>query len=241
MADEIRNYGTVTGTGEVVNRSPTAAPVPKVYAATAGGGIGGAIAVLVLGFLQRHGVDLSTEEIGAVTLLVVALVGGLSAAFAFLMGYVTPPKGWSGGSSDPVPTRTTGSGAILLALFLAAAPLVACSQGGGFQVPGTGIAVSEPVDTPRKGYVVADYAYQAALRQADEMAQAGTFDAAGRQKLREIVTQTSAAMDSAATAVKTGSGDQQAAVQAAQAALNQLIAYLQQQEAARGVKSSPRP
>lgn len=239
MGEDIQNYGTVTGAGEVVNRSPTAAPTPKVQAATIGGGIGGALSILVLGYLRRHGYDLSGEESDALTVIINLLATVVPAGLGALIGgYITPPKGFGGGSSAAVPTRTTGG--VLLALFLAAAPLVACTSGGGFSVPGTGIQVDQPVDTPRKGYVVADYAYQAALKQADEMAQAGAFDRAGRQRLREIVTQTRAAMDSAARAVETGTGDQQAAVVAAQAALNQLIAYLQQQEAANGQRS-PRP
>lgn len=67
------------------NKSPSAAPVPKVLAATAGSGFGGAVGAIVVWGLQQAGLSIP-PEIG------IAISTVCSAAVAFAAGYFTPPK-----------------------------------------------------------------------------------------------------------------------------------------------------
>lgn len=67
------------------NKSPSAAPVPKVLASTAGTGVGGAIGAVIVWGLQQTGLTVP-PEIG------IALSTLCAAAVAFLAGYFTPPK-----------------------------------------------------------------------------------------------------------------------------------------------------
>lgn len=61
------------------------APVPKVWAATAGSGFGGAIGAVVVWALGQAGVSVP-PEIG------IAISTICSAIVAFVAGYLTPPK-----------------------------------------------------------------------------------------------------------------------------------------------------
>jgi hypothetical protein len=67
------------------NTSPSAAPVPKVWAATAGSGFGGALGAIAVWVLQQAGVVVP-PEIG------IAVSTALSAAIAFVAGYLAPPR-----------------------------------------------------------------------------------------------------------------------------------------------------
>jgi hypothetical protein len=61
------------------NRSPSAAPVPKV---AVGGAVGAAVAVLVWILKQYGGIELPAEVAAALTVI-----------FSFAAGYLTPPGG----------------------------------------------------------------------------------------------------------------------------------------------------
>lgn len=67
------------------NKSPSAAPVPKVWAATSGSAFGGAVGAVVVWGLGQAGLAVPTE-IG------IAISTICSALIAFLAGYFTPPK-----------------------------------------------------------------------------------------------------------------------------------------------------
>lgn len=63
----------------------SAAPVPKVWAATAGSGFGGALGAIVVWGLGSAGVDVP-GEIG------IAISTVCSVIVTFIAGYLTPPK-----------------------------------------------------------------------------------------------------------------------------------------------------
>lgn len=67
------------------NKSPSAAPVPKVLSATAGSGFGGAVGAVVVWGLQQAGLSVP-PEIGIAISTICAIV------VTFLAGYYTPPK-----------------------------------------------------------------------------------------------------------------------------------------------------
>lgn len=71
---------------EAPNRSPSAAPQPKVIAGTAGAGLGSAIG-LVLPWLVKvaFGVEMPPE-------VAVGFAGILSVIGTFAAGYLTPPR-----------------------------------------------------------------------------------------------------------------------------------------------------
>jgi tetrahydromethanopterin S-methyltransferase subunit D len=62
------------------------APVPKVWASSAGAGLGGAGGAVVVWALQSAGVDVP-PEIG------IAISTFISIIASFAAGYLTPPKG----------------------------------------------------------------------------------------------------------------------------------------------------
>jgi hypothetical protein len=67
------------------NTSPSAAPVPKVWAATAGSGFGGALGAVLVWGLHQAGVTIP-GEIG------IALSAICSTIIAFVAGYLAPPR-----------------------------------------------------------------------------------------------------------------------------------------------------
>jgi len=67
------------------NESTSAAPVPKVWAATAGSGFGGAVGAVVVWGLQQTGLVIP-PEIG------IAISTVCSVLIAFVAGYLTPPR-----------------------------------------------------------------------------------------------------------------------------------------------------
>lgn len=69
-----------------MNNTPSAAPVPKVWAATAGSGFGGALGAIVVYSLGVAGLDVP-PEIG------IAVATACSVIVTFIAGYLTPPKG----------------------------------------------------------------------------------------------------------------------------------------------------
>lgn len=70
---------------EVPNRSPSAAPTPKVLAQAGGAGVGGAIGAVVVWALAQAGVD-APPEIG------IAISTICSVVIGFAAGYFTPPR-----------------------------------------------------------------------------------------------------------------------------------------------------
>lgn len=68
------------------SRSPSAAPVPKVWASSAGAGLGGAGGAVVVWALQSAGVDVPVEA-------AVAISTFISIIASFVGGYLTPPRG----------------------------------------------------------------------------------------------------------------------------------------------------
>lgn len=69
-----------------MDKSPSAAPVPKVLSATAGSGFGGAVGAIIVWGLQQAGYNVPSE-IG----IAIATVCGI--VVTFLAGYFTPPGG----------------------------------------------------------------------------------------------------------------------------------------------------
>lgn len=68
-----------------INESPSAAPAPKVWAGTAGTGLGGAIGVVVVWAMQSAGLEVTQEVAIAVATICSIVVG-------FTAGYLTPPR-----------------------------------------------------------------------------------------------------------------------------------------------------
>lgn len=66
-------------------RMASKAPVRKVVAATSGGGVGAAVAEILIYLAESTGTDLPPRIETAITVVVVAL-------FVFGAGYVTPPS-----------------------------------------------------------------------------------------------------------------------------------------------------
>jgi hypothetical protein len=81
----ITDYGG--GNFEAVNRAPSRAPVAKVTASTVSTGVGGSIAIVIVGILKRSGYEISLEELGALVTL-------FGCASSFIGGYMTPPNGF---------------------------------------------------------------------------------------------------------------------------------------------------
>jgi hypothetical protein len=81
------DYGTTQDDTGALNRTASLTPVPKVVVSTLSTGVGGAIAIVILGLLRRAGLELNAEEIGAVITLV-------SCACSFVGGYMTPAEGF---------------------------------------------------------------------------------------------------------------------------------------------------
>ena len=67
------------------NESPSAAPVPKVWAQAAGGGLGGAVGAVIVWGLQQAGADVPAEIGIAISTICSVLIG-------FAAGYFTPPR-----------------------------------------------------------------------------------------------------------------------------------------------------
>lgn len=67
------------------NESPTAAPVPKVWASSAGAGLGGAIGAVVVWGMEQAGLNV-TPEVGISISTICSIVAGFAA------GYLTPPR-----------------------------------------------------------------------------------------------------------------------------------------------------
>lgn len=61
------------------NKSPSAAPVPKV---AVGGAVGAVVAIVVWALKQYGGIELPAEIAAALTVI-----------FSFMAGYMTPPGG----------------------------------------------------------------------------------------------------------------------------------------------------
>jgi cobalamin synthase len=75
-------------------QSPTAKPVRKVIAASAGSGVGGAIAIIVVWLIATFAhADIPDYVTAALTIL-------FGAGAAFIAGYATPPHA----SETPVPS-----------------------------------------------------------------------------------------------------------------------------------------
>lgn len=70
---------------EAPNRSPSAAPQPKVMASAGGAGLGGAIAALIVWGLQAAGIAVPVEAAMAISTISGILAG-------FVAGYLTPPR-----------------------------------------------------------------------------------------------------------------------------------------------------
>lgn len=71
------------------NKSPSAAPVPKVLAATSGAGLGSAIGVVLPWVSQTFfGIEMPVE-------VAIAFGGLFSIIGSFVAGYMTPPRGGS--------------------------------------------------------------------------------------------------------------------------------------------------
>jgi len=70
---------------EAPNRSPSAAPAPKVLASAGGTGLGGAIGAVVVWGLGQAGLDVP-PEIG------IAISTVCSVVIGFAAGYLTPPR-----------------------------------------------------------------------------------------------------------------------------------------------------
>lgn len=68
------------------NTSPSAAPAPKVVASTAGNGLGGALAVLVVWGLS----DGAGMEVPLIVAMAISTICGIVAGF--VAGYLTPPR-----------------------------------------------------------------------------------------------------------------------------------------------------
>lgn len=58
--------------------SKASEPSPKVLASVGGSSVGGAIAILFVSILNRNGVDLSSVEVGATTVLITAAASALA-------------------------------------------------------------------------------------------------------------------------------------------------------------------
>jgi hypothetical protein len=81
-----RKWYEIHSEPELPNRSPSAAPVPKVIGSTAGAGLGGYIgAVMPWVVYQIFGVEMPTG-------VVLGFVGIFSTIGSFVGGYFTPPR-----------------------------------------------------------------------------------------------------------------------------------------------------
>ena len=105
------NFGTaVPAAGGVVveNRSPSAAPIPKVISYALGGTAGAPLAALLIWLLEEYALHRDMPELaeGGIYWLVMVGVG-------FIAAYQTPPQGFGGSGSTVV--RTIGLAFVLFA------------------------------------------------------------------------------------------------------------------------------
>lgn len=78
-------YNDVPPAGAEANRSPSAAPTPKVLAGSAGAGLGGAVGAVVVWALGAAGLSVPPEIGIAISTICSVLIG-------FAAGYFTPPR-----------------------------------------------------------------------------------------------------------------------------------------------------
>jgi hypothetical protein len=96
MSDPTSKYGTAATPAQVENRSPSAAPVPKVQIA----GVGGLLGALIMMYARKYNWISSGEE---ADLWAQILDVAIPALLALLGGWITPPQGfsWLHGRSSP--------------------------------------------------------------------------------------------------------------------------------------------
>jgi hypothetical protein len=244
----MERYGTSLGGGPVLNRSPSSKPVPKVQAASIGGGIGGAVAILVIGMLRRAGIELSVEEVGAATILITAFCSGMG---AFLAGYITPPQGFGrndddhdgGGTTD---VRSSGGGELggpqgfkstdslrragLAILLLMGMPALTSCTALNPALSLVGVQ-AVPMRDARDHLLVLESRHEANLRTIDELERRGFFtNQRDRNMLADLIEQSGRALDEAQTAVRTGKANQQSLLSIADRALFEVTLWLRQRQ-----------